>query len=81
MVTSAADVGGTHLEDWRVRDGERFAGTHVPGDVGLVTEHYAGTEPATDEARIRSAMNGHLCRYGTYPRVLKGFQLASKGMS
>ena len=29
------------------------------------------------ESQIRSAMNGHLCRCGTYPRVLKAIQRAS----
>ena len=32
------------------------------------------------EAQIRSAMNGHLCRCGTYPRVLKAIQRASQVM-
>lgn len=30
------------------------------------------------ESQIRSAMNGHLCRCGTYPRVLKAIQRASQ---
>ncbi len=30
------------------------------------------------EAQIRSAMNGHLCRCGTYPRILLAIQRASK---
>jgi aerobic-type carbon monoxide dehydrogenase small subunit (CoxS/CutS family) len=29
------------------------------------------------ESQIKSAMNGHLCRCGTYPRVLKAIQRAS----
>jgi aerobic-type carbon monoxide dehydrogenase small subunit (CoxS/CutS family) len=32
------------------------------------------------ESQIRSAMNGHLCRCGTYPRVLKAIQRASVAM-
>jgi len=32
------------------------------------------------EAQIRSAMNGHLCRCGTYPRVIKAIQRASLAM-
>ena len=32
------------------------------------------------ESQIRSAMNGHLCRCGTYPRVLKAIQRASMAM-
>jgi aerobic-type carbon monoxide dehydrogenase small subunit (CoxS/CutS family) len=33
------------------------------------------------EAQIRSAMNGHLCRCGTYPRILKAIVRASQAMS
>jgi aerobic-type carbon monoxide dehydrogenase small subunit (CoxS/CutS family) len=32
------------------------------------------------EAQIRSAMNGHLCRCGTYPRILAAIQRASKAV-
>jgi aerobic-type carbon monoxide dehydrogenase small subunit (CoxS/CutS family) len=32
---------------------------------------------APTEAEIRSAMNGHLCRCGTYPRVVAAIQQAS----
>jgi aerobic-type carbon monoxide dehydrogenase small subunit (CoxS/CutS family) len=32
------------------------------------------------ELQIRSAMNGHLCRCGTYPRVLKAIQRAALTM-
>lgn len=34
--------------------------------------------PQPTETQIRSAMNGHLCRCGTYPRVLKAIQRASQ---
>jgi aerobic-type carbon monoxide dehydrogenase small subunit (CoxS/CutS family) len=33
------------------------------------------------DAEIRTAMNGHLCRCGTYPRVMKAIQRASKTMA
>ena len=33
--------------------------------------------PRPTEAQIRSAMNGHLCRCGTYPRILRAIQRAS----
>ena len=36
--------------------------------------------PQPSETQIRSAMNGHLCRCGTYPRVLKAIQRASVAM-
>jgi len=34
--------------------------------------------PRPTEAQIRVAMNGHLCRCGTYPRILLAIQRASK---
>ena len=33
--------------------------------------------PKPTEAQIRAHMDGHLCRCGTYPRVMKAIQLAS----
>ena len=33
--------------------------------------------PRPSETQIRSAMNGHLCRCGTYPRILSAIQRAS----
>src|SRR3989440_5682780 len=37
--------------------------------------------PRPGDAQIRSAMNGHLCRCGTYPRVLKAIRRASQKMA
>jgi aerobic-type carbon monoxide dehydrogenase small subunit (CoxS/CutS family) len=37
--------------------------------------------PKPTEAQIRQAMNGHLCRCGTYPRILKAIQRAAKVMT
>ena len=36
--------------------------------------------PQPNEAQIRTAMNGHLCRCGTYPRIIKAIQRASRMM-
>jgi aerobic-type carbon monoxide dehydrogenase small subunit (CoxS/CutS family) len=33
--------------------------------------------PRPSEPQIRSAMNGHLCRCGTYPRIIKAIQRAA----
>jgi aerobic-type carbon monoxide dehydrogenase small subunit (CoxS/CutS family) len=33
------------------------------------------------EREIRDAMNGHLCRCGSYPRIMKAIQLASRIMA
>lgn len=37
--------------------------------------------PQPSDAQIRSAMNGHLCRCGAYPRILKAIHRASKAMT
>jgi aerobic-type carbon monoxide dehydrogenase small subunit (CoxS/CutS family) len=37
--------------------------------------------PRPSEAQIRAHMNGHLCRCGSYPRVMKAIQLASNKMA
>jgi aerobic-type carbon monoxide dehydrogenase small subunit (CoxS/CutS family) len=37
--------------------------------------------PQPTEAQIRTHMNGHLCRCGTYPRVMKAIKLASTKMA
>jgi aerobic-type carbon monoxide dehydrogenase small subunit (CoxS/CutS family) len=37
--------------------------------------------PDPSEAQIRQAMNGHLCRCGTYPRVIKAIRRAARAMA
>jgi aerobic-type carbon monoxide dehydrogenase small subunit (CoxS/CutS family) len=37
--------------------------------------------PKPTDAQIRAHMNGHLCRCGTYPRVMKAIKLASARMT
>ena len=37
--------------------------------------------PRPDETQIRTAMNGHLCRCGTYPSILRAIRRASELMS
>jgi aerobic-type carbon monoxide dehydrogenase small subunit (CoxS/CutS family) len=34
--------------------------------------------PKPSEAQIRSAMNGHICRCGTYPRIMAAIQRAAQ---
>jgi aerobic-type carbon monoxide dehydrogenase small subunit (CoxS/CutS family) len=37
--------------------------------------------PQPTDAQIRSAMNGHICRCGTYPRIMSAIQRAAKAMA
>ncbi len=37
-------------------------------------------KPQPTEGEIREAMDGHLCRCGSYPRIMKAIQLASRIM-
>ena len=39
------------------------------------------TTPHPDRERIVSAMNGHVCRCGTYPRIVEAIAAASKAQS
>lgn len=36
--------------------------------------------PSPSEAQIRTAMNGHLCRCGTYPKLISAIQRAAAAM-
>ena len=38
-------------------------------------------KPDPTEAEIRSAMNGHICRCGTYPRIVKAIRRAAAAMA
>jgi aerobic-type carbon monoxide dehydrogenase small subunit (CoxS/CutS family) len=37
-------------------------------------------KPMPTEAEIRAAMNGHLCRCGTYPRIIAAIKRAARAM-
>ena|SRR5690348_10725256 len=37
--------------------------------------------PQPTEPQIRTAMNGHLCRCGSYPRIIRAIQRASRAMA
>jgi len=37
--------------------------------------------PQPTDDQIRTAMNGHLCRCGTYPRLIKAIQRVSRTMA
>jgi aerobic-type carbon monoxide dehydrogenase small subunit (CoxS/CutS family) len=37
--------------------------------------------PKPDDTQIRTAMNGHLCRCGTYPSILRAVRRASELMA
>jgi aerobic-type carbon monoxide dehydrogenase small subunit (CoxS/CutS family) len=37
--------------------------------------------PDPSDAQIRTAMNGHICRCGTYPRVITAIRRAAKAMA
>lgn len=63
------------IEEQAVHCGYCFNGMIIQA-AELLAKH-----PQPSEAQIRTAMNGHLCRCGTYPRVLKAIQRASRMMA
>lgn len=48
---------------------------------GMIMEAVAllRARPKPGEEEIRRAMEGHICRCGTYPRIIEAVQLAAKG--
>jgi aerobic-type carbon monoxide dehydrogenase small subunit (CoxS/CutS family) len=63
------------IDEQAVQCGYCFNGMIIQA-AELLAQH-----PQPSEAQIRTAMNGHLCRCGTYPRVLKAIQRASRTMA
>jgi aerobic-type carbon monoxide dehydrogenase small subunit (CoxS/CutS family) len=63
------------IDEQALHCGYCFNGMTIKG-----AELLAGN-PKPSEADIRQAMNGHLCRCGTYPRVMKAIQVASRTMA
>ena len=62
------------IDEQAVQCGYRFNGMIVKASELL------SKTPQPTEPQIRSAMNGHLCRCGTYPRILKAIQRAASVM-
>lgn len=48
---------------------------------GMILEAVAllGRFPKPSEQKIREEMEGHICRCGTYPRIVEAVRLAAKG--
>ena len=62
------------LDEQALQCGYCYNGMIVKGSELLAKN----TQPT--DAQIRTAMNGHLCRCGTYPRILKAIQRAAVAM-
>jgi aerobic-type carbon monoxide dehydrogenase small subunit (CoxS/CutS family) len=62
------------LDEQALQCGYCYNGMIVKG-----SELLAKNSQPTD-AQVRTAMNGHLCRCGTYPRILKAIQRAAAAM-
>jgi len=63
------------IDEQALQCGYCFNGMIVKGAELLVR-----TPQPTDQ-QIRTAMNGHLCRCGTYPRILKAIRRAASAMA
>jgi aerobic-type carbon monoxide dehydrogenase small subunit (CoxS/CutS family) len=62
------------IEEQAVQCGYCYNGMIVTA-AGLLAKN-----PQPSEAQIRAAMNGHLCRCGSYPRVIKAIRRAAEKM-
>jgi aerobic-type carbon monoxide dehydrogenase small subunit (CoxS/CutS family) len=47
----------------------------------IKSAEFLSKTPKPTDAQIRTAMNGHLCRCGTYPRIMQAIQRASRVMA
>jgi aerobic-type carbon monoxide dehydrogenase small subunit (CoxS/CutS family) len=65
----------TFIDVQAIQCGACFNGMTIKGAELLANN------PRPSEAEIRQAMDGHLCRCGSYPRVLKAIQIASARMT
>jgi aerobic-type carbon monoxide dehydrogenase small subunit (CoxS/CutS family) len=63
------------IDEQAVQCGYCFNGMIIQA-AELLSKNSAPTDP-----EIREAMNGHLCRCGSYPRVIKAIQRASQAMA
>src|SRR5262249_23201716 len=63
------------IAEQAVQCGDCFNGQIIKG-AELLFKNPHPTEP-----HIRAAMNGHICRCGTYPRILAAVQRASKAIA
>jgi len=63
------------IDEQAVQCGYCFNGMIIKA-AELLSKNSAPTDP-----EIREAMNGHLCRCGSYPRVIKAIQRASQAMA
>ena len=52
----------------------------IPGMM-MRAEALLRQRPQASEAQIRAHMDGHLCRCGSYPRIMKAIQVASTTMA
>lgn len=71
---------GTHpVQDALVETQAVQCGYCYNGIVVKASELLNDPEEPSDE-EIRRAMNGHLCRCGTYPRIVEAIRIASRAM-
>ena len=50
------------------------------GGMAIKAAELLAENPSPSEAEIVAAMNGHLCRCGTYPRIVAAIRRAAKAM-
>lgn len=70
----------TPLQDALVAEQAIQCGYCVNGMIIKGTELLLNN-PSPSEDEIRQAMNGHLCRCGTYPKIIRAIQRAARNMT
>jgi aerobic-type carbon monoxide dehydrogenase small subunit (CoxS/CutS family) len=78
--TDTAQAATTPLQDALVAEQAVQCGYCYNGMIIKGTELLLNN-PSPSDTQIRAAMNGHLCRCGTYPKILMAIQRAAQTMA
>jgi isoquinoline 1-oxidoreductase alpha subunit len=75
-IEGLADAGGARLQEAWVAEAVAQCGYCQPGQL-MAAAALLGTTPAPTDAEIDAAMDGNLCRCGTYLRIRRAIHRAA----
>jgi aerobic-type carbon monoxide dehydrogenase small subunit (CoxS/CutS family) len=75
-----ARAGALHPLQQALIDEQAFQCGYCANGIIVKAAELLAQNPSPSDAEIRAAMNGHLCRCGTYPRILAAIKRASRAI-
>ena len=80
-VEGLADASALHpVQEAFIQEGAFQCAYCTPGFI-VSTVALLARNPNPDREQIKAALNGHICRCGTYPRILKAVEAAAEQMA